>query len=217
MRDWQKRDRVLIWVAVMWAVATIWWMVTPARMTQDDPRASVVRIEDDVSFGAAFAITPELLLTAAHVVEDPKGALVATRQDGVNRPVEVLWVSEGIDTALVRVRGLDLPPLPYSCRAPVVDEPINSVGHPLGTPWNRVWGHVSAEAGPKDLKGFTWTIPVDMVINQGNSGGPVMDGRGVVIGIADGLRTTGAFRSPAGMGLVTPMRLVCDLLARPQE
>ncbi len=89
------------------------------------------------------------------------------------------------DLALVRVTGVDAPGLPIRTDDPAVGEPVWGLGHPFATAaggkldgllaWSASEGIVSAVGG--------WLIQTDAPLNPGNSGGPIVDAEGRVVGI----------------------------------
>jgi serine protease Do len=151
-------------------------------------RVTVEITSDGRGTGAGVIWAPELIVTNAHVL---RGSRVLVR--GANgRHVEgsVVAGDRAADLALVRVPGLDLPPATGAA-----DEylPIGSLvvalGHPLGVPGAVTRGIVHA-VGALRPGGRAW-IQADLKLAPGNSGGPLADARGHVVGvnamIVDGL------------------------------
>jgi S1-C subfamily serine protease len=128
------------------------------------------------------------ILTNAHVLGDEDRATV-TFDDGTESPAEVLGVDESTDLAVLRAE--DVPtgvrPLPLGrSTGLVVGDPVLAIGNPFGLERTATTGIVSALKriinAPNDFE-IQNVIQTDAAINQGNSGGPLLDGRGRVVGI----------------------------------
>jgi S1-C subfamily serine protease len=128
------------------------------------------------------------ILTNAHVLGDEDRATV-TFDDGTESPAEVLGVDESTDLVVLRAEEVppDVRPLPLGRSAGLtVGDPVIAIGNPFGLERTATTGIVSALkriiSAPNDFE-IQNVIQTDAAINQGNSGGPLLDGRGRVIGI----------------------------------
>jgi S1-C subfamily serine protease len=141
---------------------------------------SVFTIYTDQAQGTAFAVFPTddggtWLATNSHVVED------AVRSDRSVRLVqgdrswqgEVATWQDRPDVALIRVAG-ELPTLSVAA-SPTVGDQVLAYGSPFGLPDTVTKGIISAVRGDY--------IQTDAQINHGNSGGPLLNARGEVVGI----------------------------------
>jgi putative serine protease PepD len=113
----------------------------------------------------------------------------------------VVGIDEGRDLAVVSVEE-DLQPLAMSGQLPRVGEPILVVGSPLGLEQSVVTGIVSAFRDEH--------IQISAPLNPGNSGGPVVDADGEVIGMA--VLKVGDEQTQA-IGLAIPVGEVCAVVA----
>jgi S1-C subfamily serine protease len=128
------------------------------------------------------------VLTARHcmvsgakfiVVQDSDGKLGA----GVNAVWE--WTSETADVAVIRtVESLDAASAKLACRVADIGETIEVVGNPLDMNFIHTWGRVAGAAIDTNKGANQNEVPIDAEIASGNSGGPVYDSAGYVIGIA---------------------------------
>jgi S1-C subfamily serine protease len=102
----------------------------------------------------------------------------------------------------VKVTGADLPHLEWASRGSTkVGDPIMVYGSPYGLENTITSGVVSALRGPD--------IQTDAAINSGNSGGPALNGRGEVVGIATlGIRP----ELGSGIGIAIAIHRLCKLL-----
>ena len=138
------------------------------------------------SSGSGWVAAPELVVTNAHVVAD--NDRVAVRRDGAWRgyEAEVVTVDRSNDVAVLEVDGLDLSALPVA--EPEPGEPVAIVGYPYGGPLDTEPGRIggTSRAVTRDTTG---NGPVNRYItsirgeaNPGNSGGPIVNDQGEVVG-----------------------------------
>jgi len=163
--------------------------------------------------------------TNAHVVSDGEGAALRRAdevyvqfEDGNQVPAKVVGLDPNADVALLRVepRGLHLRVLPLgSSRALQVGAPVAAIGSPFGEPQSLSVGVISAtDRSITSLTGFdiAGAIQTDAAINHGNSGGPLVDARGEVVGINSQIRSTGG--GGEGVGFAVPVDTVKRSLAQ---
>jgi len=145
---------------------------------------SVVQIDRLGAVGSGFAFEENRILTAAHVVAGAREVTVRTF-DGRELIGTVLGGDPVADVAVVHVdEDLDLASLAIG-ETPQVGQLAVAIGSPLGFEQSVTSGIVSAvdrslRIGDVRLDGL---IQTDAPINQGNSGGPLADRRGEVIGV----------------------------------
>jgi len=138
--------------------------------------------------GSGFLVSEDgYVVTAAHVVQVAEAMLVHFH-DGEAIPAHVVMSDPAADLALLK---LDRPPsnafvaqLADSNAQEVGDE-VFVVGAPLGASYTLTVGHLSARRLTDDLRGgHAWELfQTDAAINQGNSGGPMFNLDGEVIGV----------------------------------
>jgi S1-C subfamily serine protease len=168
--------------------------------------------EQSESTGSGFVIDGDgLILTNAHVV-DAATEIQVTFSD--NHTVSATPVGKDSDTdlALLRVRsdGEDLQPLELGDSSSVqVGDPTIAIGNPFGLERTLTTGVVSAlQRRLTAPSGFTIdnVIQTDAALNPGNSGGPLLDANGRVIGINSQIATGGAGSSGnVGIGFAVPV------------
>lgn len=169
------------------------------------------------ALGSGVLISPQChVLTAAHVVSGAEEIIVKT-QDGNLHSAEFLFSEAGADIALIRfiepVPGLQHAELGDSDGL-VVGQAAYAIGSPYGLENSFSVGHIS---GFRDFGRFyDGTIPArfiqtDAAINVGNSGGPLLNSKGQVVGIASRiLSVSGGFQ---GIGFVVPINTAKELLS----
>jgi S1-C subfamily serine protease len=159
-----------------------------------------------------------LILTNAHVVEGG-GTLTVTLPDGTDVAATVVATEPAHDLAVIRAEasGLTVAALADD-GVLVVGQAVVAVGSPLGTFTDTVTlGIVSgldrsidvADATKRSVNHLDGLIQTDAAINAGNSGGPLLDLAGRVVGIV-----TANASDAQGVGFAVPIAAALDLLAR---
>jgi S1-C subfamily serine protease len=165
--------------------------------------------------GSGFVIDDNgEVATNAHVVTSGEGPDIRPAdevyvrfQDRNQVPARIVGFDPFSDVALLKVdpAGLTLRPLPLgSTRDLVVGSPVAAIGSPFGEEQSLSVGVISAlDRSIESLTGFATTgaIQTDAAINQGNSGGPLLDARGRVLGINAQIRTNSGEGSGVGFAV----------------
>jgi putative serine protease PepD len=131
-----------------------------------------------------------LILTNDHVVEGASAITVSPGgTSGVTRGATLVGEEANTDLALIRVdpSGLGLRPLKLESSSPVqVGDPVYAIGNPYGLNETLTRGIVSAlgrEISAPDGAKISGAIQTDAALNPGNSGGPLLNEQGEVIGV----------------------------------
>ena len=148
---------------------------------------SVVTIKTDFGQGTGFIINSEgYIVTNAHVLSDGEGNLASgihtiTYEQGT-KTAEFIGYDGVLDIALLKISGTYTALKFGNSNDVQVGEKVIAIGNPLGLQFSVSQGIVSAvhRQGPNSLKAY---IQTDAALNPGNSGGPLIDGNGRVIGI----------------------------------
>ena len=140
--------------------------------------------QEKTAYGSAFFISKDgYLLTNHHVVEDASKVTIRLND---RREIDAIVVGsdERTDVALLKVKGLNFPEL----RTGNVDrlrvgEPVLAIGSPFGFDYSASAGIVSAKM--RNMMGETSVpfIQTDVALNPGNSGGPLFNQNGEVVGV----------------------------------
>jgi len=148
----------------------------------EDVIKSVVTIRTDISQGTGFIIHHEgYIVTNYHVMENVRSAGIYT-YDGEMHQVNLVGYNTNFDIALLKIPG-DYDPLKLADSDDVqIGERVIAIGNPLGLQFSVSQGIVSNihQIGPKGLEAY---IQTDAALNPGNSGGPLINKQGKVIGI----------------------------------
>jgi S1-C subfamily serine protease len=158
------------------------------------------------STGSGFVIDEDgLILTNAHVV-DAATDIQVTFSDSHTVRATPVGKDPDTDLALLRVKGEgSVEPLDLGDSSTVqVGDPTIAIGNPFGLERTLTTGVVSAlQRRLTAPSGFTIdnVIQTDAALNPGNSGGPLLDARGHVIGINSQIATGGEGGSGGSVGI----------------
>ena len=134
--------------------------------------------------GSGFIISSDgLILTNAHVVREAKEVTVklSDRREFV---AKVLGSDTTTDIAVLRIDAKDLPTVRLGdSRKLEVGDPVMAVGSPYGFEQTATTGIVSAKGRSLPSDAVVPFIQTDAAVNPGNSGGPLFDASGAVVGI----------------------------------
>jgi len=138
--------------------------------------------EADRGVGSGFIIESNgLILTNAHVVEGAT-TIYVTLTDKREFKAKLLGMDKRTDVAVVKIDARDLPKLPLGDSSKVrVGEWVLAIGSPFGLENTVTAGIVSAKS--RDTGDYLPFIQTDVAVNPGNSGGPLLNTAGQVIGI----------------------------------
>ena len=169
------------------------------------------------STGSGFILTADGYVVTNHHVIDGTGTLTVITSDGLQHSAVLVGSDSANDVALLKMEGKNLQPviLGDSDRL-IVGDQVAAIGNPLGELTSTLTvGYISAMERDVNTSGFAINmLQTDAAINSGNSGGPLFNMNGEVIGITtakySGNSASGA--SIEGIGFAIPINDVRDLL-----
>ena len=164
--------------------------------------------------GSGFIVDPSgIIVTNKHVIQ---GALWITVRlaDGTELPAKLIAASPFVDLALLKVNaGHKLPVLALgNGDAAKPGEPVLAIGDPQGVGTSLSAGIVSGTQRDLMNTPFDDYVQTDAAINHGNSGGPLLDRRGKVIGVNTILLTNLPNEGSNGLGFAISSNVVADAL-----
>jgi S1-C subfamily serine protease len=205
--------------------AAIYEQLSPGVVTVTSLFSDSESLEDILGGGGAgqgsgFVIDDDgYIVTNAHVVTNGAGKRLTKAkevfvqfEDGNQVKAEIVGFDPNADVGVVKVdpKGLELVPLTLGRTADVkVGEAVAAIGSPFGEQGSLSIGVVSAKNRTIEaLTDFSISdaIQTDAAVNRGNSGGPLLDAEGRVIGINSQIRSSGG--GSVGVGFAVSVDLV---------
>lgn len=146
-----------------------------------------------VGGGSGFIITSDgMIVTNKHVVEDTEAEYTVITNEGKEYPAKILARDPSRDVALIKIEGNNFPVLPLGDSDSVkIGQTVIAIGNSLGEFSNTVSKgiisgskrNVTAGSGYGESEQLSNIFQTDAAVNPGNSGGPLIDLDGKVIGI----------------------------------
>lgn len=167
------------------------------RYRENTYRIRVVRC-DGVATGTGFSLYNGEVVTNRHVVEGARQVEVES-WDGQVSTAQAIRVSRGADIAVITV---DVAPGFSMSRSFEREAPVTIVGYPQGR-WFMGAGTIVDVVAGSDLEPDQPTLRIDASVQQGNSGGPVLNSAGDVVGVLYG--------ASGPMALAVPVDTVLDI------
>ena len=146
--------------------------------------------ENDGGFGSGVVISPSgMVLTNYHVIHraDTLRVFFYDPKDNNYYPAEVIGIDPVADLALLQLKVdekmLPLEFLLIESEDWTVAEPVMAIGHPMGIQWTVSLGHIASTIRTGKISPYVSTLQHSAEIHQGNSGGPLINSDGEVVGI----------------------------------
>ena len=193
---------------------------TTARRVYDGAKDAVTYIVADTAQGQAtgsgFVISKDgLIITNDHVVDGATTVQVKVGTSDQAQDATVVGADPSRDLALLKVDGHDLPTLTLGDSSSIgVGDATYAIGNPFGLDHTLTTGIVSAlqrNLQAPDGATIAGAIQTDAALNPGNSGGPLLDTGGNVIGVNSQIETgstDGAQGGNVGIGFAIPASTV---------
>jgi serine protease Do len=151
------------------------------------------------ALGSGFIVSPNgLILTNAHVV-DGASEVTVTLADHHEYKAKVLGKDKATDVAVIKIDAKNLPTVHMTASTNLqVGDYVLAIGSPYGFEETATAGIVSAKGRTLGRDEPVPFIQTDVAVNPGNSGGPLFDGYGNVVGINSQIYSnTGGFQGVA--------------------
>ena len=177
-----------------------------------------VQTPERVGFGSGVIISKDgYIVTNNHVI-DNADVISVKLNDGREFKGRVIGTDPSTDLALVKIEADDLPTVPVGdSEALKIGEWVLAVGNPFNMTSTVTAGIVSAKARSLGVynQGVESFIQTDAAINQGNSGGALVNAKGELVGINSVLYSpTGAY---SGCGFAIPTSIMTKVVADLKE
>lgn len=162
------------------------------------------------SFGTAFFVSKDgYMLTNYHVIAGAD-KITITLNDRRELDAKVIGSDERTDMAVLKVEGNNFPALPIGNSEMLkVGEPVLAIGSPFGFDYSASSGIVSAKSRNFSRDTTVPFIQTDVALNPGNSGGPLFNKQGQVVGVNSRIFTgTGGYM---GLSFSIPIDVAMDV------
>lgn len=174
---------------------------------------------ENLGLGSGVIISSDgYILTNQHVAGNKYSTCYVTMKNGVTDTGVVVWASEDLDLAIIKINIKALPAATLGDSEDIkIGQTVYAVGNPVGFELQRTVtsGIISGtnrtiRVEGKDKKTYMESlIQTDATINQGNSGGPLINRNGEIIGI-----TTMKIVDAEGIGFAIPINIVKPIIKR---
>ena len=165
---------------------------------------SVFVIYSGRSLGSGFAIGENCIVTNAHVIENVNNVQIVSYKGNVYDAF-VVSINERIDIAILGVANATFTPLKVAdLESTVIGEDVYAIGAPNSLAFTLTKGIISSKDRVVARQRF---IQTDAAINSGNSGGPLLNDKGEVLGV-----NTLKMSDAEGIGLAIPITTVIEYL-----
>ncbi len=166
-----------------------------------------------IALGSGFVVDHDgYIVTNNHVVDNASSVKVRMSDDR-EFDAKVIGTDAQTDLALIKIDAGNLPELPLGDSDKVrVGEDVIAVGNPFGLGGSVTRGIVSAMARDIDAGPYVDFIQTDAAINHGNSGGPLLDLEGEVIGVNSAIYSPNG--GSVGVGFAIPSNTVKTVIAQ---
>jgi putative serine protease PepD len=204
------------------AADSVAYITSQIRQASSSPFGGV---QSGTATGSGFVIDSKgLIVTNAHVVDGATSITVKVG-DGPTQKATLVGKDESTDLALLKIdpNGRTLEPLTLADSSTVhVGDPTYAIGNPFGLDRTLTTGVVSAlQRQIQAPNGFSIdnVIQTDAALNPGNSGGPLLDARGQVIGVNSQIEsnssdTSGGEAGNVGIGFAVPSNTVRNVVSQ---
>ena len=168
--------------------------------------------------GTGFILTEDgYILTNQHVIEDAN-SITVTMYDGTSYTADLIGFDESNDIAVLKVDDAELKPVTLGDSDSLkVGDSVSAIGNPLGElTFSLTHGVISALDREVTLSSKTTMelIQTDCAINSGNSGGPLFNAYGEVIGITNAKYSSNSSGEASidNIGFAIPINSILDIV-----
>jgi hypothetical protein len=175
---------------ILFYLTTLSWSIAAqdATLVYQKVINSVMTIKGGGVIGSGFIVAPNVVVTNYHVVDGLKSAVCFNNKTGPQYKVDgFLSADMANDLVLLQVSGLNQKPLPLSSSCSEIGQRIYVIGSPKGLEGTITEGLVSAFRERYGVQ----QLQVSAAVSHGNSGGPVLNKSGEVVGVTVAKITTG--------------------------
>lgn len=174
---------------------------------------------ENLGLGSGIIVSNQgYILTNQHVAGDKYATCYVTMKNGITDTGVVVWSSEDLDLAIIKINMKELPEIKLGDSENIkIGDKVYAVGNPVGyelqsTMTSGIISGINRTIKLEDENKKTYMeslIQTDATINQGNSGGPLVNQNGEVIGI-----TTIKIEDAEGIGFAIPINIIKPIIQK---
>lgn len=197
-------------------VNTILPSIVQVKAQKSDSNGDETEFIESDSGGTGFVLeAPNRILTNAHIVGDAK-KIVVVDQTRSEYPAILVGKDDATDIAVLEVAGLALPPLTSGNSVSLkVGDTVFLAGYPFSLGHSVSLGIISGKDRFLPNYPYIRFIQTDAAVNPGNSGGPIFNGYGELIGmVSTYFSRNGGYTNIAFAIPVNDVRRIAEILAR---
>lgn len=190
-----------------------------SKIKQNDSSIFIEDSEAKLGLASGVVISKKgYILTNAHVVGNKYSICYVTVDSGEKYSANVVWIDENIDLAIIKISAYDLKEITLGDSDNIsLAEDVYAIGNPIGFEFQRTItkGIISGinrtirVEEDKDVSYMEDLIQTDACINEGNSGGALINEKGELIGI-----NTIKLSDADGIGFAVPVNLIKPILEK---
>jgi serine protease Do len=203
-------DDSLAHLASKVAPAVVQIEATGFGTAEDEDRKSAALVVRQHGIGAGVIVDVDgYIMTNAHVVEGAQRVRVTLSLNGTTFQrvdAKVIGVERQADLALLKIDGHQLPALPFNVKPPQPGQIVVAIGSPSGLQNTVTMGVISSAWRQPDPDNPMVYLQTDAPINRGNSGGPLVDVSGAIVGLNTFIISSSG--GSEGLGFAIPARVV---------
>ena len=172
------------------------------------PSVVTVRVDSPLgtAIGSGFIVSSDgYMITNDHVIDGLNGNATITFNDSTTAAAKLVGTDPESDVAVLKIAKTGLPAVTFGdSDAIAVGDPVLAIGAPLDLQNSVTAGIISSLRRPLEISDGTGptryyaAIQTDAAINHGNSGGPLVDAAGQVIGVDAVIKSIGSSDEDAG-------------------
>lgn len=199
-----KRYNVIINVLAIIIIIVKFPMYTYALdFDVEDVYNAVFVVYSDNNLGSGFSIGKNCVITNAHVISNKENISVKTYDEKTYK-AELVAINEEMDLAIISVNNIEFSSLEICTDAVLVGEDVFAIGVPSNLEYTLTKGIISSKN--REIGNYSF-IQANIALNSGNSGGPLLNSSGQVIGV-----NSMKLSDVEGIGFAIPMKTVIDYL-----
>lgn len=164
----------------------------------------------EYGYGTGFFVSQDGYLLTNHHVVDGADTITITLKDRSELDAVLIGSDESSDIAVLKVKGGSFPALKVAQADTLkVGEPVLAIGSPFGFDYSASAGIVSAKSRNFSREATVPFIQSDVTLNQGNSGGPLFNKKGEVVGVNS--RIFSSTGGHMGLSFSIPIDIAMDI------